>query len=332
MNATLRSGSEAPLRLLVWTGDDDAPLCAQLAGVQGVEVVRAHSAIQAAAAMPAVDAMIGSVIPWNIQLADALRAAPRLRWLQVMNAGYDNLEALRLPAHLRLSTLGALGSAFVAEHALSLLLAVMRAFPAASEGGRKAQWDSVGLSRRMRSLRGSRVAVIGYGPVGQALTKLLLASGAGVIALARSARDEASVQVRPLTALHAVLPDVDAVAVCAPLKKGTLHLLDAAAFAALREGAVVVNVSRGPIIDTQALCAVLESGRLRGAGLDVTDPEPLPPGHMLWSHPRVILTPHVAWGGAPAASRAERVDFAVENVRRVVRGEEPLGLVEPEYP
>jgi phosphoglycerate dehydrogenase-like enzyme len=71
---------------------------------------------------------------------------------------------------------------------------------------------------------------------------------------------------------------------------------------------------------------------LRGAGLDVTDPEPLPSGHALWTDPRVILTPHVAWAGAPAASRAERLEFAVENVRRVARGEEPRGLVEPEFP
>lgn len=320
------------MRLLVWTGGDDTPLCAALAGIDGVEVVRASSAADAAAAMPSVDAMVGSVIPWSVVLADALRSSPRLLWLQVMNAGYDNLEALRLPPRLKLSTLGALGSAFVAEHALMLLLASLRAVPSAIAGAHAEQWDIASQQAAMRSLRGSRVALVGYGPIGRELAQLLRACGAELVALARSRREEEGVRVLPLDELHAVLEQSDAVVVCAPLKKSTLHLLDARAFAALREGAVVVNVSRGPIIDTAALCAALRSGRLRGAGLDVTDPEPLPPGHELWSDPRVILTPHVAWAGAPAASRAQRIDFAVANVRRVARGEAPLGLVEPEYP
>jgi phosphoglycerate dehydrogenase-like enzyme len=319
------------MRLLVWTGGDDASLCAKLAEVEGVQVLPAASAAEAAASMPDVDAMVGSVIPWNEMLAGALRNSPRLQWLQVMNAGYDNLEALQLPRHLRLSTLGALGSAFVAEHALTLLLAAMRALPRAVAAAHREEWDIPGQQRVMRSLRGSSIAIVGYGPIGRELALLLRACGAAPIGLARSARTEDGVPVRPLTELHAVLSQVDAVVVCAPLKKATRHLLDDAAFAALREGAVVVNVSRGPIIDTAALCAALKSGRLRGAGLDVTDPEPLPPEHVLWSHPGVVLTAHVAWAGAPAQSRAERTDFAVANVRRVARGEQPLGLVEPEF-
>jgi phosphoglycerate dehydrogenase-like enzyme len=319
------------MRLLVWTGGDDTSLCSQLADIAGVQVLPAASAAAAAAAMPIADAMIGSVIPWNEMLADALRNSPQLRWLQVMNAGYDNLEALRLPRHLRLSTLGALGSAFVAEHALTLLLAAMRALPRAVAAARGQQWNIPRQQRAMRSLRGSSIAIVGYGPIGRELALLLGACGATPIGIARSARVEAGVRVRPLTELHAVLSQVDAVVVCAPLKKATRRLLDGAAFAALREGAVVVNVSRGPIIDTAALCAALKSGRLRGAGLDVTDPEPLPPDHELWSHPGVVLTPHVAWAGAPAHSRSERIDFAVANVRRVLRGEQPLGLVEPEF-
>jgi len=313
--------------LLVWTGEDDTALCAALAGVPGLELRRASSAADAAAAMASADAMVTSVIPWNAALAAALRAAPRLGWMQVLNAGYDNLEALGLPARLRLSTLGALGSGAIAEHALALLLGLYRALPRAQAGAQREQWDTGGLRGAIAPLAGSTVAIVGYGPIGQAVARLLRAFGATPMAVAQRARTEDGVAVRPYAELHAVLAKADGVVICAPLKPATTRLFDAAAFAAMRPGARLVNISRGAIIDTAALCAALDSGRLAGAGLDVTDPEPLPPGHALWRHPAVLLTPHVAWAGRRAEEQQQRTDFVVANVARFAAGDVPLGLV-----
>jgi phosphoglycerate dehydrogenase-like enzyme len=95
----------------------------------------------------------------------------------------------------------------------------------------------------------------------------------------------------------------------------------------MRPGARLVNISRGAIVDTAALCAALDSGRLAGAGLDVTDPEPLPPGHALWHHAAVLLTPHVAWAGRRAEEQQQRTDFIVANVTRFAAGDVPRGLV-----
>jgi phosphoglycerate dehydrogenase-like enzyme len=313
--------------LLVWTGDDDGALCAALAGVAGLRIVRAASAVEAGAAMAMADGMVTSVIPWNPALAAALRAASRLGWLQVLNAGYDNLEALGLPARLKLSTLGALGSTAIAEHALALLLALFRGLPQSLAAARRGQWDTAGLRGAIAPLNGSTVAIVGFGPIGQAVARLVRAFGATPVGLAQRARIEDGVEVTPYASLHAVLSTADAVVICAPLKPQTTRLIDAAAFAAMRPGTRLVNISRGAIIDTEALCAALDSGRVAGAGLDVTDPEPLPSGHRLWRHPSVLLTPHVAWAGRRAGDLRERTEFVVANVTRFAAGEAPLGLV-----
>jgi phosphoglycerate dehydrogenase-like enzyme len=313
--------------LLVWTGDDDTALCAALAGLSGVTLRRAESAAEAAAAMSTADGMVTSVIPWDAALAASLRAAPRLGWIQVLNAGYDNLEALGLPANLRLSTLGALGSGAIAEHALTLLLGVLRALPQSQAAAREFRWDTGGLRSAIAPLSGSTIAIVGYGPIGQAVARLVQAFGATPVAVAQRERTEDGVVVRPYGALHAVLATADAVVVCAPLKAQTTRLIDAAAFAAMRPGARLVNISRGAVVDTSALCAALDSGRLAGAGLDVTDPEPLPPGHPLWRHPRVLLTPHVAWVGRRPAEQQQRTEFVVANVARFAAGETPQGIV-----
>jgi phosphoglycerate dehydrogenase-like enzyme len=314
--------------LLVWTGGDDTSLAEALAAVDGLKVLRCRSAAESCRAMAEADGMITSVIPWNGTLMGALRASGRLSWLQVMNVGFDNLEALGLPPRLRLSTLGALGSRTVATHALSLLLALARGLLPARQAMPRSQWQTDPVRQQIRNLQDETIAILGFGPVGQALAQQVLALGARPVPLARRSREQAGIEVRPLAALAATLGDAAALVVCAPLKRETTHLVNAAVLGAMPTGALLVNVSRGAIVDTQALLAALDSGRLAGAGLDVTDPEPLPAGHALWRHPKVILTPHVAFAGSPAREQRARIDYVVENARRFASDSLPDGLVE----
>ncbi|MEN9704645.1 MAG: hypothetical protein RLZZ393_524 [Pseudomonadota bacterium] len=312
--------------LLVWTGGDDGPLCVALRAVPGIELRRAADKAEALALMPHVDGMVGSVIGWDENLAQGLRGAPRLRWLQVMNTGFDNLEQLGLPAGLQLSTLGELGSPAVVEHAVGLLLALCRGLHRARDLTRAARWDSSSLRGSIVSLHGRRVVVVGAGSIGLGVARALRALGAEVVALGTRARDEKGIPVRPIAELPEVLDGAKAVVVCAPLKRATTRLLDAAALATMPRGGFLVNISRGAIVDMMALCAALDSGQLAGAGLDVTDPEPLPADHALWRQEGLIITPHVAWAGVAPETQRQRIDFVVANARRFAAGEAPRGL------
>jgi phosphoglycerate dehydrogenase-like enzyme len=312
--------------LLVWTGGDDGPLCEALATVPGIDLRRAASKAEAVAGMADADGMIASVIPWDADLARALRDSPRLKWLQVLNTGFDNLEALGLPAGLQLSTLGELGSPAVVEHAMGLLLALCRGLHRARDLTREGRWEGSTLRGGLVSLHGRRVAVLGMGPIGLAVARALRALGAEPVGIGTRAREEDGIAVRPLGELHEVLAGSTAVVVCAPLKRATTGLLDAAALASMPRGGFLVNISRGAIVDTPALCAALDSGQLAGAGLDVTDPEPLPSDHPLWKQPGLIITPHVAWAGSAPSGQQQRTDYVVANLRRFADGERPGGL------
>jgi phosphoglycerate dehydrogenase-like enzyme len=167
-----------------------------------------------------------------------------------------------------------------------------------------------------RSLAGSRVLIAGYGSIGAALDKRLRASEAEVIKVARKPRPAEDVYAG--ADLDLLLPWADIVVLVTPLTDETRGLLDARRLALLPDGALVVNVGRGPVLDSEAMTAEASSGRLRAA-LDVTDPEPLPSDHPLWGCPGVIITPHVAGGAAAFYPLAAR--FVAEQVHRFAAGE-----------
>jgi len=250
-------------RVLVWTGGGEAGLCEALNGIEGVVVAAATGRADALARMPEADALITSTVFWDSDFALQLQRSMRLTWVQVLNAGYDNMERLGVPARVVLSTIGDIGSSIVAEHAICLLLALLRALPTAWNEQRAREWVAGPVARSARTMHGLQVGIIGFGHIGQA-------------------------------------------------------------FAAMKPGAYLVNVSRGAIVDTPALLAALDRGILAGAALDVVEPEPLPGSHALWSAANVILTPHTAWagGGRPHLQRLR--ELLSENVRRFARGEPVL--------
>ncbi|HVT69772.1 MAG TPA: 2-hydroxyacid dehydrogenase [Trebonia sp.] len=239
---------------------------------------------------------------------------PRLsgaRVIQALTAGYDNLIAL-LPGDVTLCNARGLHDASTAEHALGLILAAQRELPRWIRAQDQGRWEHA----HTRSLAGCRVLIVGYGSIGSALDARLRACEAETVRVAR--RPRPGEQVQATADLDRLLPAADIVVLLTPLTAETRGLLDARRLALLPDGALVVNVGRGQVLDTGAMVAEAASGRLRAA-LDVTDPEPLPAGHPLWKCPGVIITPHVAGGADAFYPRA--ADFVVRQVRSFAAGE-----------
>lgn len=235
--------------------------------------------------------------------------------VQSQSLGYDGV-AEHLPAGLRYANAVEVHEGSTAELVLALVLATLRGVPQAVRDADRGVWDH----RRHPGLAGRRVLVLGAGGVGQQIARRLESFDVDLTVVARTARDG----VHDLDALPALLPAAEVVIVAVPLSPETYHLVDAAFLARMPDGALLVNVARGPVVDTDALLAELRAERLQAA-LDVTDPEPLPPDHPLWTAPGVLITPHVG-GDTDAMDR--RVDrLVVEQVRRLSAGEPPLNLV-----
>jgi phosphoglycerate dehydrogenase-like enzyme len=319
-------------RILVWTGGDDEALCAAIGSPPGAHVHRARDRAAALEGMRNAHALVTSSAFWDAEFAHALTQASDLTWIQIVNAGFDNMEREGIPKRVVLSTIGGLGATVVAEHALLLLLALLRQMPAALHAQRDRDWAHQSLSSLTSTLRGKMVAVIGFGHIGQAVTSRALAFDARVTAVARRARSAAgAVVVRAFEDLSTVLSEADAVVICAPLNESTELLMNKTAFAATKPGCYLVNVARGRIVDTEALVRALDSGRIAGAALDVTDPEPLPRTHELWTHPNVLLTPHVASSGGGQDVRDELERVVAGNVLRFVRGEKVRNVAAVRY-
>lgn len=252
------------------------------------------------------------VVPYTAPRAAALIPdMPRLRVVQALTAGYERLEPLLRPG-LTLCNGRGLHDASTAEHALGLILAAQRDLPTWCAHQREHRWDP----HFTRSLADSRVLIVGHGSIGRALERRLLACEAEVVRVAHTARPDE--RVHGVAELPGLLPKADILVLVLPDTDSTAGLLDAALLAKLPDQALVVNVGRGRTVRTDALTDEVAAGRLRAA-LDVVDPEPLPPGHPLWSLPGVLITPHVAGGSATFWPRAKRL--VADQLHRFAAGE-----------
>jgi phosphoglycerate dehydrogenase-like enzyme len=208
----------------------------------------------------------------------------------------------------------------VAEWVLAAMLSSVRALPELRDQQREHRWQW----RRAAELAGKTVMILGYGAIGAAVETRLMPFEVELIRVARSRR----AGVHAADELPDLLPRADFVVVLLPLTSATTRLLDRALLDRLRPGAVLINAARGPVIDTAALLSALREGRAT-AVLDVTDPEPLPPGHPMWDAPGAFITPHFAGDTVPAERRA----FALvgDQVRRYVRSEPLANIVAHGY-
>jgi phosphoglycerate dehydrogenase-like enzyme len=234
-----------------------------------------------------------------------------LKVLQLQIAGVDTFLPHVPPGAVLCNGRG-VHDASTAEWTVGAIIAAQRDFPRFAGAQRDGRWDW----HMTDALADRSVLIVGYGSVGAAMERRLLPFETEVVRVARTARDG----VHPVGALPELLPQADIVVLIVPFTEETTGLFDADLLARMKDGALLVNAARGPVVDTDALLAELSRGRLR-AVLDVTDPEPLPAGHPLWSAPGVFITPHV--GGSTPASRRRAVALVREQLERHVR-DEPL--------
>ncbi|HEV2770706.1 MAG TPA: NAD(P)-dependent oxidoreductase [Solirubrobacteraceae bacterium] len=248
------------------------------------------------------------------RLGDLLPRMGGLRLIQVLSAGVDWIEGL-VPEGVTLCNARGSRDVAVAEWVLAAMLHHAQDLVRADDQRRDGVWEPWSP----REVAGSTVLIVGHGAIGRALEQRLTAMEAEVIGFARRAR----AGVRGLEELGELLPRADVVVLLAPLTEQSRHLADSAFLEAMRPGALLVNAGRGALVDTDALVAALDAGRLRAA-LDVTEPEPLPSGHRLWRAPGLLLTPHHA-GDTPQA-HARAVAIVRDQLGRYARGE-PLANV-----
>ena len=247
--------------------------------------------------------------------SDLVLEMPSLKVVQSPNAGVEDLLKI-LPAGVTLCNAAGVHDASTAELAIGLTIAARRGFASFA----KDQANEVWSHRTNHSLADSRVGIVGYGNIGKLIAKQLSNFSVDVIAFSRSGKDGAL----HMSEFDRVLPTLDVVILILPLTPDTHRLMNQRRFSLLKDGATLVNVARGPVVDTQALVAELESGRI-SAGLDVTDPEPLPRGHPLWSAPNVIITPHV--GGDTTAFERRGRKLVEDQIKRWVTGEPLINVV-----
>ena len=255
-------------------------------------------------------------------LSKLLDAQPGIRWVQLPWAGIEPyVEVVRAHDHLVWTCAKGVYAEPVAEHALALTLACRRSLGAFARAGR---WTR----GRAEYLLGRRVTIVGGGGIAETLLRLLGPFGCDVTVVRSTPRPmEGAARVVASSAIDEALTGADVVVLALALTAETTGLIDRRRLDLLAPGAVLVNVARGQHVVTDDIIPALDHGPLAGAGLDVTDPEPLPEGHPLWDRPDVIVTPHTA--NTPEMALPLLSARVADNIRRYAAGEPLLGIVDP---
>ncbi len=307
---------------IVFVTDSPTRLAWLQEAVTDVTLIAARTPKEAFAVIPDADAYLGFC-----QIA-LLSAGPKLKWIHSQLAGVEECLTPKVRAGgVLVTNVQRVNGPNVSEHAMALLLSLTRKIDVALDNQRYGKWDSSGM-RRPTDLDGKTMLIVGLGGIGTDIAKKADAFGMRVIATRNSSREGPAfvAKVGLANELPAMIGDADVVVNAAPLTPDTMRLFDAAMFARMKPTAYFINVGRGESVVTDDLLTALTSGKLAGAGLDVTDPEPLPTDHALWSTPNVVITPHTA---ANSELKNERAWILMrENMRRYVAGEKMYSVVD----
>lgn len=282
------------------------------------------------------------------RILPAPAAAPKLRWVQFHYAGIDHVEGNPLldQHDLAITTLSGAAAPQVAEYAVMMMLALGHKIPELHSNQSKADWPKDRWERfKPVELRGSTVGIIGYGSIGREIARLLQTFDVKTLAAKRDLMHPEDIgyippglgdpggdlftRLYPITALKSMVKKCDFVVVCVPLTDGTRNLVGEAELAAMSPGAYLVDVSRGGIIQSQALLEALRDKKIAGAALDVFAEEPLPSTSPFWKLPNVLISPHISGISPHYAKRA--IDLFSENLERYLTGEELFNLYESEW-
>jgi phosphoglycerate dehydrogenase-like enzyme len=322
-----RTGWERPRKIVI----ADVPLADYLRTIApGVEIVgvpglRNYAAM--AEAVAGADVLIGLCTP------EIVERGTSLKWIQLLNAGADSCATIPAVAQrgILVTNLQRIQGPHMAEHAIALLLSLARALPVYA-----AEQNAGAFTRGFRETRGERpieiegktLLVVGLGGIGTEVAKRAHGLGMHVIATRNSRREGPDyVEYVGLADEYRTLAArADVVVNSTPLTPETRGMFDAQFFAAMKDDAFFINIGRGESVVTADLTAALQKGTIGGAGLDVTDPEPLPAGHPLWSMSNVIITPHIATSSDYRSDRT--FTLVAENVRRYARGDAVLSVVD----
>lgn len=311
-------------RILIRAVNDDIGSLRQaLPDTEFVVVRTTAEALQAAAE---VDAIVGYCSE------ELIAAATSLVWVQVYSSGVERCLAAEAIAsgQVVLTNMQKMSSPVIGEHAIAMMLSLARGLPAFARNMKSGEWlRGSTIVSAMTPISGKTLLVVGLGGIGTQAAQRGAALGMRVVATRNSSRegpDFVDYVGLPSELLH-LASDADVIINALPLTEATRGMLDHDFFAATKRGAFFINVGRGATVDTAALTAALLSGHLGGAGLDVTDPEPLPAEHPLWQIENVIITPHVASRGG---ERERHRVLLQENLRRYAAGERLLNVVDPE--
>ena len=321
------AGWQKPKKIVV----ADVPLADTLRalapGVEVVGVAGLRNFAGMAEVVAGADVLIGLCTP------EIVARGTSLKWIQLLNAGADSCATIPAVAErgILVTNLQRIQGPHMAEHGIALMLALARALPVYAE-----EQNAGAFTRGFRELRAERpieiegktLLVVGLGGIGTEVAKRAHGLGMHVIATRNSRREGPDyVEYVGLADEYRTLAArADVVVNTTPLTPETRGMFDAAFFAAMQDGAYFINIGRGESVVTADLTAALVAGQIGGAGLDVTDPEPLPPGHPLWSLPNVIITPHIATSSDFRSDRT--VALVAENVRRYLRGDKVLSVVD----
>ncbi len=293
------------------------------AGQERIQYFQAWTPEDLAARLPEADVLLVSGF-WHNDLLDV---APRLRFIQSIGAGVDqfDLDALRQRG-IRLATASGVNSNAVSEHAMALILAFTRHIHTGRDRQQRHAWRGMigDLALREDELGGKTLLIIGLGKIGSRLAKLAKAFDMHVLATKRNPATAAAAAdaVHTPEELPALLPQADFVALTCPLTPATENVIDAAAFAQMKESAYLINVARGGCVDEPAMLAALQSDAIAGAGIDHFWEEPLPQDSPFWDLENVLITPHT--GGETRMYEENLIDILLENLDRLWRGETEL--------
>jgi len=272
--------------------------------------------------LPEADIFCGHAkvpVPWD----DVVRQG-RLKWIQSSAAGMDHcLVPSVIASEITVTSASGVLADQVADHTVALLTALLRSLPTFWEAQRKREF----IRRPTRDLHRARIGIVGLGGNGRRLAEVLSVFRTTILATDWFPENKPTTvaELLPADALDSLLPRVDILILAAPLNDHTRHMIDARRLALLPRGAILINMARGPLVVENDLADAIESGHLAGAGVDVTEIEPLPPASRLWDLPNVIITPHV--GGQSATRIDDMTNFFCDNLARYQAGRPLRNLV-----
>lgn len=319
-----------PIKILTWCSFAADRLDEALRDDRRVRLERISSLTEFRQHISDADAafVIGVEGFYDEAVAGAIRTAPkRFRWLQNMTAGYDGLLKHGVRKETSVTLARGSNAISVAEHGFALLLGLTRALPTIIDSQRRRSW-SHDVIPKLGSLEGKTLCVLGLGAIGKEIARLACAFGMTVVGVARSVRTVPNVaQIFEPGQITTALSVADVVCIALPLTEQTHHLVGKKELDALGPQGHLINIGRGPVVDCIELDLALRDGRIAGAALDVTDPEPLPSEHPLWLAPNTIISPHI--GGYGSEKSFDRlVELVVSNTDRFIKGEELLHRIQ----